>query len=105
MINEEIRTIVAKFVESLNPKTVYLFGSYARGDYNAESDYDFYIVMPGKRKITCDTTAKAYTSLRGLKRRPVDIIVNNEETFFKRADFLNTLEKTVRQEGQILYER
>lgn len=105
MVNEEIQAIVARFVETLNPKTVYLFGSYARGEQNAYSDYDFYIVMPGKTAVTNNDAAKAYMSLCGMKRRPVDIIVNNEETFTKRASFLNTLEKTVSKEGEILYER
>ena len=34
----QIKDIVAKFVEELKPKAIYLFGSYARGDYNETSD-------------------------------------------------------------------
>jgi predicted nucleotidyltransferase len=105
MVNEEIKAITAKFVSALNPKSVYLFGSYARGDYNDESDYDFYIVMPGKRKVTCNTTAKAYMSLTGMKRRPVDIIVNNEADFAERSTCFSALEETVVKEGVRLYEK
>lgn len=105
MVNEEIQAIVARFVETLNPKIVYLFGSYARGDHNDHSDYDFYIVMPGKRKVTCGTTAKAYMSLRGMKRRPVDIIVNNEAVFAERSNYFSALEQTVAKEGVKVYEK
>lgn len=42
---EEITSIVKRFVETLNPNKVYLFGSFARGTENKESDYDFYIIM------------------------------------------------------------
>ena len=38
MVNGEITTIANKFKESLNPLRIDLFGSYARGDYNAKSD-------------------------------------------------------------------
>ena len=72
-MNEEIHAIVARFVETLNLKTVYLFGSYVRGDHNA---HDFYIVMPGKRKVTCNTTAKACMSLRGMKFVDLDCCLN-----------------------------
>lgn len=104
-MNEEINSIVSKFVETLSPKTVYLFGSYARGDYNGESDYDFYIVMPENCSVSNKTVADAYISLRGLKRKPVDIVVNNQNVFDERSTFINTLENTVKSEGKIVYER
>ena len=40
---EEIKAIVNKFVNTLHPIKVYLFGSFARGAENEESDFDFYI--------------------------------------------------------------
>lgn len=104
-MNEEIKNIVSKFVEKLSPKTVYLFGSYARGDYNNESDYDFYIIMPENYSVSNKTTSDAYVSLRGLKRRPVDIIVNNEKVFKERCSYTNALENTVKKEGKIVYEK
>lgn len=42
MVDGEISTVAEGFREALNPLRIYLFGSYARGDYNAKSDYDFY---------------------------------------------------------------
>ncbi len=101
----QIKDIVAKFVEELKPKAIYLFGSYARGDYNETSDYDFYIVTPGKKRVSANLHAKAYSCLHGLKRRPIDIIVNNEATFTERSGWLNALEKTILEEGIKLYEK
>jgi len=40
---EELRSIVAPVAEKYGVDKVYLFGSVARGDYNDNSDYDFYI--------------------------------------------------------------
>lgn len=42
--------------------------------------------------------------MKGLKRRPVDIIVGYESNFNKRARE-NTIEAIVTREGKILYER
>ena len=84
---------------------IYLFGSYARGDYNEHSDYDFYVVMPGAKKIPIEEAAKAYSCLDGMKRRPMDIVVNNEAMFAKRREWLNTLENTVAREGIVVYPR
>lgn len=38
MINEEIATIKDKILETVMPKRIYLFGSYAKDTYNEESD-------------------------------------------------------------------
>lgn len=103
-MNEEIQNIVKRFVETLNPLKIYLFGSFARGSENNESDYDFYIVMNKNYQVTNKTIANAYISLKGIKRRPVDIIINNESVFDERAEFINTLENAVNQGGILLYE-
>lgn len=102
-MNEEIQNIVNRFVETLKPLKIYLFGSFTRGSENNESDYDFYIVMNKNYQVTNETIANAYISLKGIKRRPVDIIINNESVFDERAEFINTLENTVIQEGILLY--
>lgn len=103
-MNEEIQNIVNRFVETLNPLKIYLFGSFARGSENNKSDYDFYIVMNKNYQVTNETIANAYISLKGIKCRSVDIIINNESVFDERAEFINTLENTVIQEGILLYE-
>ena len=41
---EELRRIVEPIAESYGMRQVYLFGSRARGDSNADSDYDFCVV-------------------------------------------------------------
>lgn len=103
-MNEEIQNIIKQFVKILNPLKIYLFGSFARGNENIESDYDFYIIMNKNFQVTNETISKAYLSLKGIKRRPVDIIINNESVFTERAEFINTLENTVVQEGILVYE-
>ena len=39
--------IVKKIVKAIDPEKIILFGSYARGDYNKDSDLDLFIIKDG----------------------------------------------------------
>ena len=69
-----------------------------------DSDYDFYVVVPDDAGNKIELSQKAYKSLRGVSTRPVDIVVGYESSFDERAK-KNTLEKVVKQEGVLLYEK
>ena len=72
--------------------------------FDKDSDYDFYIVVPDDAGNKLELSQKAYKSLRGIRRRPVDIVVGYESSFDERSKE-NTLEKVVKQEGVLLYEK
>ena len=104
MVNDEIREMSRRFVETLHPVKIILFGSYAKDTYRNDSDYDFYIIMPDDAQSRLvDDTALAYGSLRDMKeRKPVDILLNTQSKFDNRKSKL-TLEKVVNNEGLVLY--
>lgn len=102
MINEEITAIADQIQKAVMPKKIYLFGSYAKDTYNEESDYDFYIVVADDAGDRIELSQKAYKSLRGIRKRPVDIVVGYESSFVKRIE-CETLEKIVKEEGGVLY--
>lgn len=102
---EEIKDVVNKFLNTLHPNKVYLFGSFARGTKNEDSDFDYYIVMDKNYQVSNNTSANTYMSLKGIKRRPVNIIINNESKFEERFEIINTLEHTVKQGGVLVYEK
>ena len=43
---DTIKYLVKCIVDKIYPLRVYLFGSFAVGKNNANSDYDFYVIMP-----------------------------------------------------------
>jgi predicted nucleotidyltransferase len=86
------------------PKRIYLFGSFAKDAYDEDNDYDFYVVVPDDAGNKIELSQKAYKSLCGVRKRPVDIAVGYESSFDERAKE-NTLEKVVKQEGVLLYEK
>lgn len=104
MINNEINAIKDRICLTVMPSRIYLFGSYAKDTYNEDSDYDFYVVVPDDAGNKIELSQKAYKALRGIRKRPVDIVVGYESAFDERAKE-NTLEKIVKQEGVLLYER
>ncbi len=104
VIESDVQTIINRLIETLTPISIYLFGSFAKGNYNNDSDYDFYIIMPDDSGNMIDLSQKAYRSLKGLKRRPVDIVLNSKSVFEQRLKG-NTLEAIVNREGKLIYER
>lgn len=99
---DKIKIIAGKFYEALKPCKIYLFGSFVRGEQNYHSDYDFYIVV-NDTNYSEDLVLKARKTLRGLRRRPVDIIVSSESNFNKKLSLGFSFEKAIFREGVILY--
>ncbi|MCD8154063.1 MAG: nucleotidyltransferase domain-containing protein [Clostridiales bacterium] len=102
MVNHEINAIKERLCSTVMPRRIYLFGSFAKDTYNEDSDYDFYVVVPDDAGDKIELSQRAYKSLRGIRKRPVDIVVGYESSFEQRAQS-NTLEKNVKQEGILLY--
>lgn len=102
MITEEIKKISERLSLALSPIQIWLFGSFAKNTANSDSDYDFYVVMPDNSGDHIALLQKAYKSLRGLKRRSVDIVLGYESKF-KKSVQEPTLENEVFKEGVLLY--
>ena len=102
-MSEELTTIRDRIITSIPIKKLYLFGSFAHGTPNENSDYDFYMVIPNNGMRPIDAINTAYMAMRGLKRRPVDIMAGTEEMFEQRSEGA-TLERIIAQEGVLVYE-
>ncbi|MGN0732269.1 MAG: nucleotidyltransferase domain-containing protein [Treponema sp.] len=104
MLTEEAKLINERLKVAMNPKRIYLFGSYAKNTQHEESDYDFYIVMPDGSENEILIGQKAYRSLRGIRKTPVDIVVGYESDF-ERLKNQPTIEREVSRDGILLYEK
>ena len=103
---ENIQELARKFVKKVNPIKIVLFGSFAKGSYTEDSDYDFYLVVDDDRNIA-EATREAYRASIYLKKRPVDIVVGTNSRFEKkrRASYSQMIEREVEQYGILLYEQ
>ena len=104
-MNNEMIEISDCFVKALNPVRIYLFGSFAYGIPNENSDYDFYIVVSDEytsRQVT-DLYDIAYAALPSGRSRPVDILISTKSDFEKKKDSW-PMEFTVLRKGAVLYD-
>jgi len=103
--NQEIHSIAEAIRRAVPAERIYLFGSFAYGTPNEDSDYDFFVVIPDDGPPPLEATQRARRSLLHINRKtPVDILADYCSSFDSRKD-LNTLERKVFREGVMLYER
>lgn len=88
--------------EAAHPQRIILFGSYARGDANEESDLDFLVI---ERQIS-DFRMEMVRLRRILRplRIPVDIIVATEKQVKEWGNLPGTALYNALKEGEVVYE-
>lgn len=102
--NTEISELCEALTDSVSPKKIYLYGSFAKGTESQNSDIDLYLVMSDGSEEQLAVVQKAYKAIRRKRKRPVDIVVGYESEFIKKQ-FEPTLEKEVIDTGVVLYEQ
>ena len=94
--------IVRRLVEAYHPECIYLFGSQARGEVGADSDYDIMLIVPDDAQAELRASRRAYEALWGLKIA-VDVLVWTRSEFDKRLHLQASLPATVLREGRLLH--
>jgi len=102
VISDEIIKIKDAIIGAVPTEKIYLFGSYANGIPNEESDYDIYVVIQDGSMRPIEAIQSIYRSMRGTKRKPMDVLAGTAEAFERRSKQL-TLERTIAEEGVVLY--
>lgn len=104
VMTDEMRVIRDKIIHAIPIEKLYLFGSYANGTPNENSDYDLYIVIPDGGIRPVEAIGEAHLAMRGTKAGPVDILAGTSEIFERRSKQF-TIERKIANEGIVLYER
>src|ERR1035438_2762708 len=101
-ISTIIQEMVRRIVKTVNPTTIILFGSHARGTAGPDSDVDLLVIMPvsgSKRK----KEVELHRALAGVGL-PKDVIVATPEDLVMDRDVPGTLIRPALLEGKVLYE-
>ena len=94
-----LRALAATLIDSAaGPATVYLFGSYARGDATANSDIDILVVERGLRDWLAETVRLRRVVRAGIDKE-VDLIVMGAEDWHKWRKHQGTVQHAVATEG------
>ncbi len=101
---ELITYIVDKIVREIQPERIILFGSYARGDFNRDSDLDLFIIKEGEESSR--VMRRKVDALLWGRHFPMDIIVRKsaevEWNFRAKNPFYI---HHIFKDGKVLYEK
>ncbi len=98
-----IRGIAQHIAQRFNPEQIILFGSYAYGRPNAESDVNLLVVMD-KSVDEMETMVEIAKSFPILPFG-VDVIVRSRKTLERRKKLGDWFLREVTQKGKVLYKR
>jgi predicted nucleotidyltransferase len=98
----QIKQAVEILTRESAPLKIILFGSYARGDANFESDVDFLVI----EKLIKDKRKEMTRLRRALLplRMPVDVIVSDENTIDEIGQLPGTAIYWALKEGKVMYD-
>ncbi len=107
-VREAIQTAVQEIVSLAAPERVVLFGSYASGEADQDSDIDLLVVARTNNRWRL--AAKLYLAWHDMRRRlpmlpTADIIVLTPRQFDKAASTVGFIPYEAVHTGVILYER
>ncbi len=103
LLQEMARVIV----DEVEPKSIVLFGSRARGDARPDSDVDLLVIEQEPFGKLRSRRREAALLWRALARFPVpkDILVYSQEEAAEWNDFPGHIVAQALREGRVLYER
>jgi predicted nucleotidyltransferase len=102
-LTAQIPEITRRIIETSHPEKIILFGSYARGNFSADSDLDLLIIVPGIKRLRRESI-RVRRALRGLLA-PVDIVMATPEQIKRLGNTNGLVYQSALREGRVLYER
>jgi predicted nucleotidyltransferase len=95
--------LVARIVEVLQPVQVWLFGSRARGEARADSDWDFMAILPDGAPEQDLDLCSVWQRLRDLQLQRVEVFTMTRSEFEEWRQSLGTLAEIVASTGIVVH--
>jgi uncharacterized protein len=100
-VKSEIKRLSNEIVKKFHPQKVVLFGSFAYGTPNENSDIDLLVVMPYSGN-ELEQILKIRMSIRS--PYPIDVLVKTPSQLRQRLEMGDFFIKEIIEKGQLLYE-
>ena len=100
---DEINEIVDKVVATVPVSEIYLFGSFAQGKENQNSDLDFYVVIPDDCGVDEFNANWAINKAVTNRKRAIDILVGTKSKFERRKEYFYSIEQEIKDTGVRIY--
>ncbi|MCX7839976.1 MAG: nucleotidyltransferase domain-containing protein [Anaerolineae bacterium] len=101
---KQINAVVQRIVQQFNPEKVILFGSYAYGKPNIDSDVDLLVVMESDER-PARRTARVLGAILDVKTFPMDLLVRTPQELEHRLAIGDLFMQEVIERGKVLYAR
>ena len=102
MTQDIIEEVKQRLIEVYKPTKIYLFGSYAWGTPNEESDLDILVVVDKSHKRPIKRSFDGYKALWGLGIAK-DLLVYTNDEFEAAAKKEASLQYKVKHKGKVIY--
>lgn len=101
---KKLKIITKRIVENYDPEKIILFGSYAWGKPNKDSDFDLLIVKKGKGKKSFLTEQQKIRKIID-GEIAADILIATPKEVQKRLDLGDFFFKDIIQKGRYFYDK
>lgn len=102
-VGKSLPVAIQKIVQELHPEKIVLFGSYAYGNPNPDSDVDLLVIM--KTKASPKDRSWAVSRLLLPRPFPVDILVKTPREVKQGLETGDFFLKEILTRGKVLYDR
>ena len=102
---EQIKELIEKIVSEYEPEKIYLFGSYADGNVNKDSDIDLLVIKEVNESRTKRIIDLKTRLLKYKFNFPLDLLVYTEEEMRNENLGKFSFIYDVLNNGKVLYER
>lgn len=99
---QTIKDVIQRIAKVANPKKIFVFGSYARGDARGNSDIDLLVVEDTVKNRRAEMV-RLHDAVRFMKL-PIDILVVSEQAFNEWSNVPGTVIYKAKNEGVLSYE-
>lgn len=99
-----LQEMTRRLVNEFQPEQVILFGSYAWGTPNEDSDVDLMVIVSASDEKEHKRMVRALHALRD-KPVPTDVFVKTRAEFDRYKHVYASLECLITEKGQVLYDR
>lgn len=99
----ELEKAVQAIKKNVNPVSIYLFGSYANGNPNEDSDLDICIITDTLRERKIDVLRNIRRAMAHTVTMPVDLLIYASAEFNERAALSASMEYNILNHGVQIY--
>ena len=100
-VQQDLKGMYNIICNTVSVDCIYLFGSYANGIPNKDSDYDICVIVPDSEIRTVDMIKQIRHALFDVQTKAIDLLVYHKSDFQQKSERAS-FERQIAREGIVL---